>query len=104
LTFRQFRAHGPLRWGRITADITMSNAKIISIMDHEVRQTRTTIYKMLTRLQLDLSTELVNLSVKVMQLRADVDTLMLRQYVHPSLPQDERSRIVEQGGGLPPVK
>jgi hypothetical protein len=54
----------------------MSDAKVVSIVDHEIRRSRAAIDETLTRLQLHLSTELVDLQAKVAQLRADVDLLL----------------------------
>ena len=81
----------------------MSNAKIISIMDHEVARSRAQIDETLTRLQLHLSVELADIrdymgamDETVRIFRKEIDEL--REDV------DKLREEMKQGGGLPLVK
>jgi len=83
----------------------MSNAKIVSMIGAaEVRQ-RADVVRDLSNLALSIADELMDIDWRLTKLRADVDKLREQSIpqpaVHPSLSQDERSEIVEQGGETP---
>jgi len=83
----------------------MSNAKVISIVDHAMTRSRAELTRDLSNLALSIADELMVIDMKLRVLRADVDKLQQENVpqpaVHPSLSQDERSEIVEQGGETP---
>jgi hypothetical protein len=82
----------------------MSNMKIVSMVGAaEVRQ-RADVVRDLSNLALSIADELMDIDRRLVKLRADVDKLKQQSIpqpaVHPSLSQDERSKLVdEQGGG-----
>jgi len=61
----------------------MSNAKLISMIDHDIARSRRMIDQSLTRLALELSIELEKVNNVIDELRKDVDKL--KQERGPSL-------------------
>ena len=53
----------------------MSNAKIISIIDHDIARSRRAIDENLTRLALELSVELANINKALDALREEIEKL-----------------------------
>jgi len=68
-------------------------------------RSRAELTRDLSNLALSIADELMVIDMKLRVLRADVDKLQQENVpqpaVHPSLSQDERSEIVEQGGETP---
>jgi len=83
----------------------MSNAKVVSLIGHAVTRERAEVVRDLSNLALSIADELMDIDRRLVKLRAEVDQLQQQSIpqpaVHPSLSQDERSEIVEQGGGDP---
>ena len=83
----------------------MSNAKVVSLIGHAVTRERAEVVRDLSNLALSIADELMEIDRRLTKLRAEVDQLQQQSIpqpaVHPSLSQDERSEIVEQGGGDP---
>ena len=83
----------------------MSNAKVVSLIGHAVTRERAEVVRDLSNLALSIADELMDIDRRLIKLRAEVDQLQQKSIpqpaVHPSLSQDERSDIVEQGGDTP---
>jgi len=84
----------------------MSNAKVVSLIGHAVTRERAEVVRDLSNLALSIADELMDIDRRLIKLRADVDKLREQSIpqpaVHPSLSQDERSKLVdEQEGGTP---
>ena len=84
----------------------MSNAKVISLIDHTMTRSRAELTRDLSNLALSIADELMDIDRRLVKLRADVDKLQQENVpqpaVHPSLSQNERSKLVdEQEGGTP---
>jgi len=84
----------------------MSNAKVISLIDHTMTRSRAELTRDLSNLALSIADELMVIDRKLKTLRADVDRLQQESVpqpaVHPSLSQDERSKLVDEQEGDTP--